>query len=394
MRVFLLLAFGLFVAPAPHAHTLADALERAWARHPQAAALDAHAAAARARGELAAGLLPAAPAVSLGGLRGEHGKQEWEVELVAPLWLPGQQAARARAAEHALTAVAARRDALRLELAGELRALWWDIAAARAGHALATRRVANARALEAEVTRRYRAGDLSRMDANVARGESLRAEAALRDAEAALSRVELAWRAVTDQPPPPRLDEETACGSATADAAAHPRLRALAADALSARAELDAARATRREPPELAVRVVRERGDAREPFGNELGVKLKIPFASAPRRRLADAEASAVARGADAEQALAVSRLDIDVASARSALDAAQAQSDLARTRALLAAETLALAERGFALGELDLAALLRARATADDAQAASATHQVERAAACSRLLQVLGVMP
>lgn len=392
MKILVALVCGVLIAPTLHAQSLADALERAWARHPQAAALDARTAAARARGELATGLMPAAPAVSLGGLSGEHGKQEWEVELAAPLWLPGQKAARGRVAERALEEVAAQRDALRLDLAGELRALWWDVAAARAGHALATRRLASARALEAEVTRRYRAGDLSRMDANLARGEQLRAEAALRDAEAALTRAELAWQARAELPAPARLDEETA--RATDVDAAHPRLRALAAAALSARAGVEAARATRRESPELAVRVIRERGERGEAYGNEVGVKLKIPFASPPRQRLADAEALATARGADAEQALAAGRLQLDTRAARAELDAALAQLELARARAALAADTLALADKGFAHGELDLATLLRARAAADEAEATLAAQQVARVAAHSRLLQSLGVLP
>lgn len=394
MKSFIALALGLLIASTPHAQTLADALEHAWARHPQAAALDAHAAAARAQGELAAGRLPSAPAMAWGGLRGEHGRQEWEVELAAPLWLPGQQAARIRVAERALDEVSARRDALRLALAGELRTLWWDVAAARAAHAQALRQSASARALEADVAQRHRAGELARMDANLARAERLRAEAGLRAAEHALTAAEAAWLALAGHPAPARLQEETAMPPEHVPDAAHPRLRALAAAASSARATLEQAHTGARDAPELAVRLVRERGDDREPWDHQIGVKLKIPLASPPRRRLAEAEARAVADGADAERALADERLALEARTARAALDAAEIQVELARARAALAADNRALAEKGFALGELDLSTLLRARAAADEADATLASQQVARAAAHSRLLQALGVLP
>ena len=206
-----LLAIHLAVMPA-QAQTLADALEQAWARHPQAAAFAARDDEARARAELAGGITPGPPALSLSSLNDRlnrnRGKQEWEAEMAVPLWLPGQQAARQDEAESAAAEVAARNRALRLQVAGEVREAWWRVAAARNTRDLAQRRAAAARALEADVLRRYKAGDLARIDANLAQGERLAAEAEAVEAEALLFAAEQDWRNLTGLAAPATLAAE------------------------------------------------------------------------------------------------------------------------------------------------------------------------------------------
>jgi len=120
----MLLAAGLLLATASHAQTLGSALEQAWSRHPQAAAFSARESEAQARTEVAAGLTPGPASVSLANLtdrlNANGGKNEWALELAVPLWLPGQRAARGLEAGSATAEVAARRAALRLQIASEL----------------------------------------------------------------------------------------------------------------------------------------------------------------------------------------------------------------------------------------------------------------------------------
>jgi cobalt-zinc-cadmium efflux system outer membrane protein len=66
----------------------------------------------------------------------------------------------------------------------------------------------------------------------------------------------------------------------------------------------------------------------------------------------------------------------------------------MARQRRMLAADTLQLAQKSFALGEADLATLLRARAVALDVEGAFSRSRLARSAAQSRLHQALGVLP
>ncbi len=397
MKMMSMLLAGLAGAWPAYAQTLGDALEQTWARHPQAAAYAAREDEARARAEIASGITPAPASLSLSSLNDRfnrnRGKQEWEAEMAVPLWLPGQQAARATEAESVAAEVAAQRAALRLQLAGEVREAWWAVAAARNGRDLAARRAQSARALEGDVLRRYRAGDLARIDANLAQGERLVAEAEAIEAEAGLLAAEQAWRNITGTAAPSVLAEE---GAATAREPSddHPRLVAAAAAAWTARSRQRVAEETRRDAPEFAVRVVRERGEFSEPYANMIGVKLTIPFSSGARVRQESAAARAQASQADAELALARLRLQLDTEKVRLDLAAAERQFAMASVRRELTADNLRLAEKAFSIGESDLTTLLRVRAGAFEAEAFLNRQQVVRAAAQSRLKQVLGVLP
>lgn len=390
------LAAFLAVFPV-QAQTLADALEQAWARHPQAATLAAREAEVQARADVAAGITPGPASMSLSSLNDRlnrnRGKQEWEVEMAVPLWLPGQQAAREAEAASAVAEVAARRAALRLQIAGEVREAWWTVAAARNARDLAKRRIATARALEADVLRRFKAGDLARVDANLAQDERLAAEAEAIETEAALLQSEQIYRNITGAAAPTALTAEHAA-SAHEPAEDHPQLAAAAAAARTARARLKIAEETRRDAPEFAVRVVRDRGEYGEPYASTVGVKLTIPFSSGARVRQESSAARAKASQADAELALAQLKLKLDAEKVRLDLDAAQRQLAMASARRELTADTLLLAEKSFSLGESDLPTLLRARAGAFEAEAFLGRQQVALAAAQSRLKQVLGVLP
>ncbi|MDO8347280.1 MAG: TolC family protein [Rugosibacter sp.] len=400
----LLLALPTVAADTPAASTgLARALEQAWRLHPQAAGLDAREAEARAAQEVAAGLTPEPPSVAIGSLNDRYnrnlGRQEWEVELAAPLWLPGQKAAREAEAASRVEEAAAKRAALRWGLAGELREAWWSLAAARNVNALAIRRLATAQALEADVRRRYTVGELSRIDANLAQAEVLAASAEQAETETALLQAEQALRTLTGTVAPQDVGEEVPTtlrrsGGLLSMPDAHPSLVAAAAATRGARARVTVADESRRAAPELALRVVRERGDFAEPYANTVGIRLKIPFSSGPLVRRETSAAKADADQADAEMVRAQTRIELEAERADRALASSERQFLMAQERRQLSAENLRLSEKAFSLGESDLATLLRIRAAAFDAEAFLDRQRVARAAAISRLNQALGVLP
>lgn len=385
---------------------LAGVVEQAWRLHPQAAGLDAREAEARAAREIAGGLTPEPASVSLGNLNDRQdrnlGRQEWEVEFAVALWLPGQRAARTAEADTRISEAAARRVAARLEVAGEVREAWWSLAAARTAEALAVRRLDTARSLDADVQRRFKVGELSRIDANLAQGEVLAAEAELIETRTALLQAEQAFRLLTDTVAPPELGEEAPAarqdpgsGASPVDVTdLHPQLALAAAAARSARARVRLAEETRRAAPELALRVVRERDGFDDPYSNRVGVTLKIPFSSGPQVRRDTSAAQAEADQADAEMRRAQSRVQLEAERARRTLDAAERQLAMAGERRTLTADNLRLSEKAFALGESDLATLLRIRAAVYDAAGFHDRQRLGRAAAISRLNQALGVLP
>lgn len=382
---------------------LAHAVEQAWRLHPQAAALAARDAEARAAQEVAAGLTPEPGSLSVGSrndrMNRNLGQQEYEVELATPLWLPGQMAAREAEAASRVDEAGARRTALRLELAGEVREAWWLLAGARNAKALAARRLDTARALESDVRRRYKVGELSRIDANLAQSEVHVAEGELIEAEANLLQAEQSLRALTGVPAPALTPEETPVARPKLDAlaespAAHPLLAVSAAAVRSARARVKVAEESRRASPELALRMVRERAVFDESYANSVGVRLKIPFSSGARVRRDSSAAQAEADQAEAEMLRLQSRIQLDAERMQRAWPAVERQVTMAQERRDLSAENLQLAEKAFRLGEADLATLLRIRAAAYDAESLVDRQRVARAAAISRLNQLMGVLP
>lgn len=382
---------------------LANAVEQAWRLNPQAAGLDALDAEAHAAQEVAAGLTPEAGSISIGSLTDRlnrnQGKQEYEAEFAIPLWLPGQKAARETEAASRVDEAIAKRAALRLEVSGELRDAWWALAAARSAKALSDRRLEAARALETDVVRRYKVGELSRIDANLAQTETHAAGAERLEAEATLLQAEQVVHILTGFPAPKVLSEESPTTRRIADdtddsAQSHPLLAAATAAARSARARVTVADESRRAAPELALRVVRERGDFAESYSNSVGIILKIPFSSGSQVRRETSAAQGEANQADADLLRTQTRVRLDAERAQRNLQSAERQFVMAQERRQLSAENLRLAEKAFSLGESDLATLLRIRAASFDADAFYDRQRVARAAAISRLNQALGVLP
>ncbi|RID98072.1 TolC family protein [Simplicispira hankyongi] len=380
------------------AQTLGDALSNALASHPAAVAGAARAEAADLLVEAADSLTPRPPSASLATLSdrlGSHyGRQEWELELAAPLWLPGQKASQAALAASARDALRASQQLLRLQLAGELREAWWAVAAARNGEQLAQRRAHTAASLEADVQRRFQAGELARVDANLAQSENLDAQAALATARSERLQAEQVFHTLSGMAAPAVLAPEPAPTVGVAPAAIHPQLAVDRAAVQLARARLVVADATPREAPELALRVLRERSARSDPYANALGIKLTIPFSPGPRARQESAAARAELVQAEAQVALQERKLTQETAKAHRERAVAQQQLGMARERLALTADSLALAEKSFHLGESDLVALLRARAVAQEAEASLQREEIALAASQSRLNQSLGVLP
>ena len=137
----------------------------------------------------------------------------------------------------------------------------------------------------------------------------------------------------------------------------HARLVAARAVAALAQARLALAQQTRREAPELALRLMRERGDLHASYANAVGVKLTLPLSSGPRVRQDSAAAQAESLQASAELVLTEQRLALAADARAPGRGSGQTQQQaLAQQRHELSADNLRLAEKSFALGESDLA--------------------------------------
>ncbi|MDO9235568.1 MAG: TolC family protein [Aquabacterium sp.] len=382
--------------------TLAQALDAAWTRSPHAVALRARQDETQAGLELARGLTPGPASVSVNHLNDRLnqniGRREWEFEVSTPLWLPGQKRVRASLAENVAIELDVRHASLKLQMAAEVREAWWRVAAARDAAALAHQRLDTAQELEGSVMRRFKTGDLARVDANLVKAERLTAQAELLDAEGGLQQAMQGYRVLMGEDAPAALPAEHAQPQALEALSTaylvHPQVRALQALTEVAQSRLAVVDASQREAPELAVRWATQRGDGMTPYDQAVGVKLTIPLSSGGRVRQDGAAAQAELAQAEAALMLAQTSTQQEVIRAQSELDIALRQVVMAQERQALTTDNLTLAQRSFSVGESDLPTLMRARAASHEAQAWFKRQETAHALAQSRLLQAQGVLP
>ncbi len=385
-----------------HAADWPDTLDAAWRRLPEARASAALGDVAATRREAADSWFPEAPTLTIGErsdrFNRKRGALEYETELALPLWLPEQRTASRAAAESGASAQGARHDRLRLLLAGELRELAWSIHQAGEQHRESVARLQAAQALEDDIERRVRVGDLARSDLNLIRIERGEAEADTAEAEAQYAALLRRWHTLTggETLPDPLLEALPESMSAAVPPAddEHPLLRERSAAVAAARAALALSRQTQRKPPELAVSYRHERGEYGEGFAGSVGIALKIPLSSATLNapRLAEDNAALIAAETGLEDLRR--RLDDERSQQQSALAAAARRQALAESNRQAARDNLALFEKSFALGELDLTGLLRARAAAQRADSAVRKAAGDHGRAIARLRQTLGLLP
>jgi cobalt-zinc-cadmium efflux system outer membrane protein len=405
------LALTLLAFAAGWAHaapvTLTAAVDAAWQRTQAGAAAQAQLGRAEADRRAAASLLAAPPAVTLSHTsdrwQDDTGARDREIAVAAPLWLPGLRGARQEAAAAAVTAAERAATVARLQLAGELRDIAWNLASLRAEADSAEAQKRYMATLSADVERRVKAGDLSHSDALAAQGEHLNAEAELVAVQQRLRAEQARWTALTgldaevvaeEVPDDQRREAEAGAADDVLSEARHPLLGQLAANEEAARRALDVARRDRIDAPELSVGYRDEREARGQPGRGSLTVSLRVPFGGDVRNAPLRASAQGELDQARAELARARAELSADWRIARDALASAEQQTAMQRQRAQLLRERMALLDKSFRAGESALAELLLAAQAAAQAEAALARHQAAQGHARARLYQASGVLP
>lgn len=395
MRPLFLMLFLFWMLPA-HADSLRDALDKAWARNPQAQALSAREAEIRAGRDAAASLLPAPPALGISHeserWNNDLGKREWGAEIELPLWLPGERQARQKLADAEQSGWQAEISTLRLTLAGEVRESIWTVAQVESELVLARRRLETAQALERDVARRVTAGDLARTDLLLAQNDTLAAQASVLETEVKLSHALQDFSTLTGDERLPSEREEVLRDTVALEA--HPQLESARQAIALAQAKLQVARAARRDSPQLSLGTTRERDSFGDPYRERIGFKFKLPFATEARNQPLLTAAQTELTQAEAEYRQARVRLEGEIRQARQTYQSSLLQLDLARRKQALAAENLALLQKAFDLGELDLASLMRIKALAFEAELGLTQQLTATARSRARLNQALGVLP
>lgn len=387
-------------APAPAAGGLKDLFDAAWARQPEAQALQARRDAVRAQRRAASAWTPEPPALEASHktdrLTRNDGARELEVGVAVPLWLPGERSGTNALAEAEAAAVESRAEAARLRLAAAVREAWWSWQRAGIEVEVARGQLDNARALASDVARRAKAGELARADQHQADGAVAAAEGGLAQAQAAATVALQQVKALSGAPvatvpvATPTAEPEPP----SADAPAHPALAELQDRAAVAERAAALASTQSRANPEVTLAATRERGAAGERYGQTVTLAVRMPFGGGPRHDSRVATARADATEAQAQLALDRARLQAEREAAVARIEAARAQLAAAERRATLARETRGFFDKSFRLGETDLPTRLRIDSEATEAERQSARSRIELAAAISAWRQALGLLP
>lgn len=385
---------------------LAQHLEMAVSIDAQYTALEAQHAAVGARYATSFSITPGSPYVSgsrrsntAGNLRA---LREMEFEVGMPVWLPGQRDAHEATVTAGLLEVEERLELRRLDLAALLRNSWWTAQRLARDTAIARNRLATARDIGHDMTRRVELGDAPPQDALLARNEMLAAETELSQAEAALKAARAAYGVLTNGARPDGSLEGAAC---ECDVEAHPALRAPRASVARAVAQARLVESSFIDSPEIGVFGRQENNnqystDPSQPITDQrtdsttLGVRFKIPIPTPGRNapRLAEAEAELVRAQAEYDRAELL--VNAEIKAARAAVAAARRSEGLAGKRLGVANQQFELARLAFRLGEVGAVDLYRVRQSQLDAQRMQASASIDLGVALSRLNQARGFAP
>lgn len=391
----LLFAATYPAASQPSTPSLAQAIDAAWERSPQARALLARRAEVAAGRDAARAWTPGAPSLGLSErndrLTSRDGVRETEVSLSAPVWLPGQRTAKQSLAESAGDELDAQLARTRWEIAGIVREHLWSVAAAREALAEARDHQQHLEALAGEVQRRVAAGDLARSDSLLAKQEMLAAQALVSTAQARLNDALSRYRLLTGQADIPTPNNEATTFPAVEP---HPRLLAARVAAQRAQAALRVVQASRRDAPVVSLSMRRERDRDIAGSTQTIGVAIQVPFGTAARNRPQETAAATQIASAQAELGQTERSIQSDIALAQQQLQETARALNAAASRTALTTEHVQLIEKAFRLGDRGLAEVIRARALAHEAQAAERHQLVALGQAHAQLNQAKGVLP
>lgn len=377
--------------------SLADVITATYKRNPTRTLFEARLNEAAAVRNRAGTLFAEDPAVQVrhntGQIGNVEGLREWEWGVEMPLWLPGQKDARRQVADKKQLSVATSRKALLLLIAQQIRELLWTIRRDQNKAALAHKAWQTAQELEADVSRRFEAGELARLDQILARQETLNRKETYLRTRATLIQDFDRYRILTGlEHIPMHFEEQLA--NISEITTEHPALANAMAIVAREQAMRDRVLTERRANPTVMVGTRHERPAGGADYENTLGITVRVPFGlpvySAPR--VAAAETSVA--DASTQRDLLKRELDIKLQQARDSLVSTRASLEVAREHTELARENLVLIRRSFDLGETNLVDLLRVQSRAFRAELNLRLNEIQLEADIARYNQAVGILP
>ena len=376
--------------------SLHEVLLQVVAIHPQQSLLAAHQQMVQARRTVANSWLPQAPSIGFShqndALLSNRNEREWQAQMQIPIWLPGQRQARSQVASLADDSLSQDRAGLQQLAADLLRNAVWEIAMRRNDVSLMENRHNTLRSIGEDVQKRFKAGEVARLDIMQSQQETLQAERQLVLANAELMHAQFRYQQLTGlNEMPARLEESLSTRESYEDS---PYWQAAQARVKLAEGQRDLTAIEQRQNPQLTLSTRTIQGGFDYAYNSSMGVAITIPLQSEVQRTplLANAEQNI----GDARTQLETLRrqLENNLHEAEHNLHVSRQELTLIQQQQTIASENASLARKAYRLGELDLNQLLRLQLLAFEAERSLSSQQLQVQWNIARYNQAIGVLP
>ncbi len=376
--------------------SLKDVLNETVKHQPQQANLNSQQFGVSAKQALADSWLPNAPAITLYHQNDRIGsgrnERDYQATLELPLWLPNQREAREKVAELSALNLEASQSALAIQTAGLLREAVWGIAFNENELALTEAKYQSALALEEKVNKSFQAGEAAKTDLLLAQQETLEASKNKLLAHAELMHARFRYKLVTglNQIPQDFSEEKSSLDNYEQS----PVWLAVLAKVQYAEEQRNLANIEKKENIQVLINARNSQGAFDTQYNQSMGLSIRIPFAT-PARTTPIAAASEMSLGQALSEREELKRvLEAALHEAEHNLEVSEDEQALAKQHWEIASESLRLAEKAYALGEHDLATLIRIKSQTFDAERKYRAVQIQHQWNIARYNQAVGVLP
>lgn len=327
-------------------------------------------------------------------LQDNRGQREIEYGVQLPLWRPGELAATRQLGSEYMQNHELWLAALRLNIAGRVRAMLADMAETRELFAIEQQATLDAERLHAMTTAQFNAGAVARLDVLQSENQLLQQRQQQLQTEALMLDAEIGYRAQTGletRPARPHVETQHEEEEITNE---HPLLRYLQSNIAVAIGNVEQAEVVAKGNPQLTVAARNEQPDRLQSSNTSISLSLSIPFggkdivaARTSSARLQQVDAEVAYAAAKRELQMTLHEAEHDLLVTRSALPLAQRQ-------AAIDDERRDLAYKAFEAGELTLTQVLPAVQAARSSARALLQLQMKEQRLISEYNQALGVLP
>lgn len=383
------------LTPNPHL-TMRQVLQQVVKLQPEQALIHAQSFMVKAKQAMADSWLPQAPSVSLyhqnDTLGSGRNERDWQAELELPIWLPKQKATRGMIADQAQTTYTSQQASVEMLAAGLLRDALWDIALNRNEVSLFQEKMQTAQALEDDVAKAVKGGEMAKTDLMLVQQETLNAQRNLVRATAELMHAHFRYMQLTGLHEMPTQFDETQSKLDSFESS--PLWLAAQEKVKLASSERDLSMVERRDNPQLILNARNAQGAFDHDYNQSLGLRIKIPLQAEVRSAPLLAASEQVLGEALSYQASLKRELANSMHEAEHNLFVSQQELDIAAKQNAIAQDSAKLALKAFKLGEIDLFQLLRAQTQAFEAERIYSRRQLTEKWDIAKYNQAVGVLP